>query len=695
MDPARKRQKVSSACERCRKRKLGCDQQRPCQLCLRAGVTCVPRGEPVARASPTISIGALEQNRAPGEGQNAPVRPNDRHTAVLPELNIVDLSTRMFLRDEQHQTLGYDTSALPGGKKTYSPLLSSPIPWRDGIGIQLPPRQVLDELVTQFFDSVDWFMMGQVFHEGSFRQRYDSLITSVHVAGPDNNFLWLVMLVLALGAHYSSLREPLNEHHRNLSVLSEKLLTQIEYRFLQIIGCPNVEAVQVCVLLGSFHLFNGRPTVGMGVLGSGIKIAQVIGLHRESMWHNLSEVAQESRRRSWWALEVFDKYAAVAFGRPCSIDDSDCNIGLVTDVGDISPRQSPLLTYHQWKFRLYRIMGPFLGRRLQSNRLDTVRAIHGQLVAWGRELPDSLRLETYGESGSSGDAPLIQLAALALQLTYDNLRIILHRSVAFGDIGREVGLAGRVVETESTAFSRQQLLESALRTSELYRYSHLLQASRRTHAVMHIGICLFTSGVVLCALSLMEPLSITSQKAKAGIMQIIRLQKERVSNQHVLSLQSVRILEDLVNVVMQAEQRTILGGPIPASPSKPRRRGERVADNEYTDSSQTRINAGGDSDGAISTIQASLTPLQEVFANHTQQPPNQTGVPTSDNFASTWQDAGGLDHSMSALDSTAGFSWDGNISSLVESGLADASQLWLWSDNLGYQSFAELGDILH
>ncbi|KAE8361971.1 fungal-specific transcription factor domain-containing protein [Aspergillus caelatus] len=693
MDPARKRQKVSSACERCRKRKLGCDQQRPCQLCLRAGVTCVPRGEPVARASPTISNPApVEQRRTYGEGQTAPIRPNDRRTAVLPELNIVDLSTRMFSRDEQHQTLGYDTSALPGGKKTYSPLISSPIPWRDGIGIQLPPRQVLDELITQFFESVDWFMM--VFHEGSFRQRYKSLIASVHVAGPDSNFLWLVMLVLALGAHYSSLREPFDDHGQNLSVLSEKLLTQIEYRFLQIIGCPNVEAVQVCVLLGSFHLFNGRPTVGMGVLGSGIKIAQVIGLHRESMWHNLSEVAQESRRRSWWALEVFDKYAAVAFGRPCSIDDSDCNIGLVTDVGEISPRQTPLLTYHQWKFRLYRIMGPFLGRRLQTNRMDTVKAIHDQLVKWERELPNSLRLETYKEDSSSGHPPLIQLAALALQLTYDNLRIILHRSVAFGDFDHEAGSDGKVVETESSAFSRQQLLESALRTSELYRYSHLLQASRRTHAVMHIGICLFTSGVVLCALSLVEPLSITSQKAKAGIMQIIRLQKERVSKQHVLSLQSVKILEDLVNVVLQAEQRTILGNPVPESTSQPKAIERHVVESEYPNFNQTQTNQQGDLGGVVTTAQASLTPLQEVFANHTQQPSNQIGVPASEISAPTWQDAGGLDDRVSGLDSSAGFSWDGNISSLVDSGLADASQLWLWSDNLGYQSFAELSDVL-
>lgn len=83
-----------------------------------------------------------------------------------------------------------------------------------------------------------------------------------------------------------------------------------------------------------------------------------------------------------------------------------------------------------------------------------------------------------------------------------------------------------------------------------------------------------------------------------------------------------------------------------------------------------------------------------MFANHTQQPSNQIGVPASEISASTWQDAGGLDGAVSGLDSSAGFSWDGNISSLAESGLADASQLWLWSDNLGYQSFAELSDVL-
>ena len=39
------------------------------------------------------------------------------------------------------------------------------------------------------------------------------------------------------------------------------------------------------------------------------------------------------------------------------------------------------------------------------------------------------------------------------------------------------------------------------------------------------------------------------------------------------------------------------------------------------------------------------------------------------------------------------FSWDGNVSALVDAGLVDASQMWLWSDNLEYQSFSELGNI--
>lgn len=199
---------------------------------------------------------------------------------------------------------------------------------------------------------------------------------------------------------------------------------------------------------------------------------------------------------------------------------------------------------HRWKFKLYRIMGPFLGRRLQTRRLETIKNIHNQLVSWESQVPVGLLLKAYKDGGPLEQLPLLQMQGLALQLTYDNIQIILHRSVAFAGGESEVGLDGAAARTQGSSFSRQQLFQSAIRTSELYSYHQLLQACRRTHAIMHIRICLFTEGVFLCAIALSEPLSETSQKSKTGTLHIIRSQKDGVSSQHILSAQNVETLKD-------------------------------------------------------------------------------------------------------------------------------------------------------
>lgn len=40
----------------------------------------------------------------------------------------------------------------------------------------------------------------------------------------------------------------------------------------------------------------------------------------------------------------------------------------------------------------------------------------------------------------------------------------------------------------------------------------------------------------------------------------------------------------------------------------------------------------------------------------------------------------------------SGFDWSGDLSLLVDSGLGDASQLWLWADNMNYDNFTESSD---
>lgn len=142
--------------------KSQCDQSRPCQLCVRAGVTCIPRGR-TSVTEPSRTANVRTDNSPAYEGK-----------AVLPEQSIVELSTQVsfplgstmvclmmietwkfFPRDYP----AYDTSALPGGKEMAEPVPSSAGPWQDAIGQSLPPREVLDSLVDQFFNSVNWFMM--------------------------------------------------------------------------------------------------------------------------------------------------------------------------------------------------------------------------------------------------------------------------------------------------------------------------------------------------------------------------------------------------------------------------------------------------------------------------------------------------------------------------------------------------------
>jgi hypothetical protein len=372
------------------------------------------------------------------------------------------------------------------------------------------------------------------------------------------------------------------------------------------------------------------------------------------------------------------------------VDDLNCDVASVSDIkidGQTRTRQGPFLEYHQWKFKLYRIIGPFLSQKLQGNQLDSLNAIHTRLSSWKSELPDKLRLETYKDNPNS-ESRILKMQALALQLTYDNLQIILHRSAAFGV--NERGFHSIEVASPNN-LSRQQLLESALRTSQLHQHAQLLQACRKTHAVMHIGICLFTSGVVLCAIALAQPLSIASQKAKEGVMRILRLQEDSISSRHLLSVQSVQILRDLVTVVMRSEERAILGYSSMPESSIPKGSDDGQSISPLPQADPIIPNRALVDDAGASqwfSNPGPLNPLQQVFRQHLNQ-----SLPTLDSsgLLDSNSTQGAVDTQQPNL--SAMFSWDGNVSALADAGLVDASQMWLWSDNLEYQSFSELSNI--
>lgn len=111
----------------------------------------------------------------------------------------------------------------------------------------------------------------------------------------------------ALGAHYLLTDPDTGLDRTSLNAIKTNFLKELEVQFFAIISEPDLETVQILVLLGSFYLFNERPNVGYGLLGSGIKIAQLLGLHRTSTRIRTDVSNQDSQIKVWWALEIFEK----------------------------------------------------------------------------------------------------------------------------------------------------------------------------------------------------------------------------------------------------------------------------------------------------------------------------------------------------------------------------------------------------
>ena len=200
----------------------------------------------------------------------------------------------------------------------------------------------------------------------------------------------------------------------------------------------------------------------------------------------------------------------------------------------------------------------------------------GQLMrAWQNDLPTHLYLDQAVDInlGSPVKEKIHGLQALSLQLTYDNLMIVIHRPLladqVHGSSRNQIPTPSHLVnplrnqspsvESErihNTSF--RQCLDSALRISKVQESKrNLLALARNTHLVSFLGMNLFTSSVVLFICALSDILSNIAQEAKRGMARNLKLLK-LLSGDGSLSMQCSIILEDLVQHIVDKEKEEML-----------------------------------------------------------------------------------------------------------------------------------------
>lgn len=234
--------------------------------------------------------------------------------------------------------------------------------------------------------------------------------------------------------------------------------------------------------------------------------------------------------------------------------------------------RSTTLSYHRYKFRLYRIAEPIM-RELYSLRqwsvqdlAREVQSINQQLLAWEEDLPVELKPGSYS---SHFDPPNVDstsmklpLQALVLQISYDNIQLILHRRLL---VETEVlSLKSHHSKTQQNlrmttnvsakllATSTEQCWESAKRTSLIEQHSQIAQQLGNSPAAGYIGVQCFMAGVMLGIFALSLPFTTRASEAKCGLGRLIKT-PGCLGYRTKISDQTGRILERLLRLIVDEE----------------------------------------------------------------------------------------------------------------------------------------------
>ncbi|KAL4985608.1 fungal-specific transcription factor domain-containing protein [Aspergillus falconensis] len=621
--------RVSSACERCRRHKTRCDPFRPCSLCVRAQVHCrpLPISRPrrdtarISKSAPrrqSASSPAVPATHGPGTPSQHAERDRDEHHTDGPD------PSRRIEYGEAESTMGiaqkivrldrqlideHATSAIPGYQASTNisnrrtAAIGQRLPISSVLGQALPSTEIIYSLLEDYFDAVHWFSLA--IYEPTFRRNLNSIADGLAYSS-QKPFLILLAVVLGMGAWYRSQKEPReltdNDDWRRMST---ELLKLVESHLIELMDQPSVTAAQVLILFGSYCVYHGRPNLSFSILGATIRISQAVGLHREPSRGTFED--NEERKRVWWTIYTWDRFASITYGRPLGINDRDCNISSPADTWEnpyfVAPlaEQGHTICYSAYQRELNRLylmassaLEVIFGSRTSGSSKDLAGDAYHALVKeatrklhrWRDELPDNLTLnleeDFQPDNGPSARAHALQ--SLSLQLTYDNILIVLHRPLLarqvdhlstdhstpggrgevdpdngrFNDLSQpQTDSPFEALSPGSSVASSVHWWNAALRTSRVTELPVLAQLATDSHLVAFLAINLFNAAVVLAVMALSDPLSDTAQVVKRTITRILRLQ-DLLGRRSALSKQSTTILKRVVTLLLRRESEAIL-----------------------------------------------------------------------------------------------------------------------------------------
>ena len=250
--------------------------------------------------------------------------------------------------------------------------------------------------------------------------------------------------------------------------------------------------------------------------------------------------------------------------------------------------QVTILSYQRYKCRLYQIANPitegiyFYNGGTIKEVVKKVKLINQRLLDWNKSLPPELRLTSFKSHQRDHEEDpalnIFRLQALTLQLTYDNIQLLLHRPLlAYSESPiRFSPSSERSRQTNPDSLihnsnewspeqggdvntlraSKKQCWESAIRTSKVSEIPTALFTLAHTHGAAFAAIQTFTAGVMLAIFGLSDPFSARATEAKQAIGRLIQL-PGKFSYRTTASDECGAVLGDLIRLMLAEEMKAL------------------------------------------------------------------------------------------------------------------------------------------
>lgn len=231
-------------------------------------------------------------------------------------------------------------------------------------------------------------------------------------------------------------------------------------------------------------------------------------------------------------------------------------------------------------------------RNFESTYATLVNRITERLMQWHHELPEHLswaiaRRNLDDDNGISTRASRAHaLQSLALQMTFDNVLIVLYRPclATYIDVlptkypkdgaqrqpNTSPGTSLTAISPAAEVVNgTEQWCTAALRTTQMTEYPRIIQLATNSHLMVFMAMNMFHSAVILIILALTDPLSDEIQPIKRSITRVLHLQKT-LAQHSTFSEQTSDVLKLLIQRLLQREQEAMLGSDdIPAKNTTP------------------------------------------------------------------------------------------------------------------------------